>query len=167
MSDSQLGLVGTVLFATLAVFMPLTGYLGDTLSRKWIITASVTFWSLATMLTGMARGLIGLITFRSVATAGGESFYAPAAYSLLAQFHKKTRSMAMSIHQAALYVGVMSSGYLGGYIAEQWGWRATFYVFGICGVLLGGVLAVRLKNTPLPAAHSEGEAVEKSPFPSR
>lgn len=148
LTDSQLGLVGSVLFFALAVLMPLTGYLGDVCSRKWIVTISVTFWSLATMATGIARGLVGLIAFRSIATAGGESFYAPAAYSLLAQFHRKTRSLALSVHQASLYVGVMTSGFLGGYIAEQWGWRAAFYVFGACGVLLGGVLGFRLKNSP-------------------
>ena len=147
LSDSQLGLAGSVLFATLALLMPLTGYLGDNMSRKWIITVSVTFWSMATMLTGVARGLVELITFRSVATAGGEAFYAPAAYSLIAQFHKKTRSIAMSLHQGALYIGVMTSGYMGGYIAELWGWRATFYVFGLCGVLLGFILAARLHRT--------------------
>jgi MFS transporter, Spinster family, sphingosine-1-phosphate transporter len=148
LTDAQLGLVGSVLFATLAVLMPLTGYLGDVWSRKWIITVSVTFWSVATMLTGMTRGLVGLIFFRSVATAGGESFYAPAAYSLLAQFHRKTRSLALSVHQASLYLGVMTSGFLGGYIAERWGWRSAFYMFGGCGVLLGIVLAFRLKDSP-------------------
>jgi len=158
LTDSQLGLVGSVLFFALAILMPLTGYLGDVWSRKWIITVSVTFWSLATMATGMARGLIGLIAFRSVATAGGESFYGPAAYSLLAQFHRNTRSLALSIHQSSLYVGVMASGFLGGCIAEQWGWRSAFYVFGGCGVLLGIVLAFRLKNSPRGSDLSDGGA---------
>ena len=99
-------------------------------SRKWIITASLIFWSGATAVTGMAQGVLGLIAFRSVATAGGESFYAPAAYPLLAAFHQKTRALAMSVHQAALYLGVMTSGFLGGAIAERWGWRSAFYVFG-------------------------------------
>ncbi|MBN2296453.1 MAG: MFS transporter [Pirellulales bacterium] len=161
LTDAQLGLVGSVLFFALAVLMPLTGYFGDNWSRKWIITISVTFWSLATMLTGLARGLTGLILFRSVATAGGESFYAPAAYSLLAQFHKKTRSLALSIHQCALYVGVMVSGFLGGYIAEQWGWRATFYIFGGCGVLLGIILAFRLKNSPRDLPTQLGSSDQK------
>jgi MFS transporter, Spinster family, sphingosine-1-phosphate transporter len=143
--------------------MPVTGYLGDVWSRKWIITVSVTFWSAATMVTGMARGLVGLIAFRSVATAGGESFYAPAAYSLLAQFHHRTRSLALSIHQASLYLGVMTSGYLGGYIAQQWGWRAAFFAFGGCGILLGIVLALRLKNSPRECdkyAHAVADGVK-------
>ena len=148
LTDAQLGMAGSVLFMTLAILMPLTGYLGDICSRKWIITISVTFWSLATMATGMTRGLFGLIAFRSVATAGGEAFYGPAAYSLIAQFHKKTRSLALSIHQSSLYLGVMTSGFLGGYLAEMWGWRSAFYVFGGFGVFLGAVLMFRLKDAP-------------------
>lgn len=156
LSDAQLGLVGSVLFFTLAVMMPLTGYLGDIWSRKWLITGSLIFWSLATMATGLAGGVISLIAFRSVATAGGESFYAPAACSLLAQFHQKTRALALSIHQCSLYIGVITSGFLGGYVASQWGWRSAFYLFGAGGVFLGVVFCFRLKNSPRASVDGAG-----------
>lgn len=146
LTDEQLGFVGTVLFFTLAVMMPFAGYFGDMLRKKWVITGAVLFWSTSTMFTGLSRGIVSLTMLRSVATAGGESFYAPAAYSLLAKFHKTTRAIAMSVHQAALYIGVMVSGYLGGYIADQWGWRAAFYVFGAAGIVLGLVFIFRLKD---------------------
>jgi MFS family permease len=148
LTDSQLGLVGTVLFGMLALMMPVAGYVGDFFNRRWIIICSLFFWSGATMLTGFAGGLATLIAFRSVATAGGESFYAPAAYPLLASHHVRTRALALSIHQAALYLGVMVSGFIGGYVAERWGWRSAFYVFGGGGVLLGFVLLWRLVDTP-------------------
>lgn len=148
LADSQLGLVGTVLFATLALMMPVAGYLGDVWNRKKIIVGSLLFWSLATMLTGLAGGLAGLIAFRSVATAGGESFYAPAAYPLLASHHTKTRALALSIHQSSLYIGVMVSGFIGGAIAEKWGWRSSFFVFGGGGILLGFVLMARMLDAP-------------------
>ncbi len=152
LSDSQLGMVGTVLFATLAVMMPIAGYLGDLWNRKRIIIGSLLFWSAATMCTGFAGGLAALIALRSVATAGGESFYAPAAYPLLAAHHVRTRALALSIHQASLYIGVMVSGFLGGYIADQWGWRSAFYVFGGGGLVLGAILMWRLLDAPPPAA---------------
>jgi len=148
LTDPQLGLVGTALFVTLAIMMPVAGYLGDVWNRKWIIVGSLIFWSSATGVTGMAQGVVGLIAFRSVATAGGESFYAPAAYPLLAAYHQRTRALAMSIHQAALYLGVMTSGFLGGAVAERWGWRSAFYVFGSAGILLGFVLILRLQDAP-------------------
>jgi sugar phosphate permease len=93
-----------------------------------------------------------LVIFRSVATAGGESFYAPAAYPLLASHHLRTRSLALSVHKAALYIGVMSTGFIGGWIAGQWGWRNAFFIYGGGGVLLGLVLMRRLVSAPAPVA---------------
>jgi len=151
LTDSQLGLVGSVLFFMLAVMMPVSGYLGDVWNRKKIIVCSVLFWSAATMCTGLAGGVIGLIAFRSVATAGGASFYAPAAYPLLATYHTRTRAIALSVHQSSLYVGVMVSGFLGGYVADHWGWRSAFFVFGGGGIVLGIVLMRRLMDAPAPA----------------
>jgi MFS family permease len=165
LTDGQLGMVGSVLFFTLAVMMPFTGYLGDVCSKKWIITISLVFWSGATMLTGLTRGLWGLVLFRSVATAGGESFYAPAAYSLLGAYHQRTRAFAMSVHQSAVYLGVMVSGYLAGKIAEQFGWRAAFYVFGSLGVFLGVLFVFRLKDAPpLERAPQEGGPARIGPL---
>jgi MFS family permease len=162
LSDQQLGMVGSVLFLMLALTMPFAGYVGDKWKKNWIITGSLIFWSTATLFTGCAQGILGLILLRSVATAGGEAFYAPAAYPLMAKFHQRTRALALSLHQGALYVGVMTSGFLGGWIAQQWGWRSAFYVFGGCGILLGLVFIFRLRDTPDPTpadpAHAPGIA---------
>ncbi|MBR4617542.1 MAG: MFS transporter, partial [Kiritimatiellae bacterium] len=107
LTDLQIGWINTSLFCTLAVTTPLAGFLGDRFSRKWIITASLLFWSLMTACTGFVGGICGLIFFRSIATGGGESFYAPSAFALIASHHKDTRSVALSIHQSALYIGLM------------------------------------------------------------
>ncbi len=152
LTDAQLGMIGTALFVTLACMMPVAGYVGDLWSRKWIVVCSLIFWSAATGVTGMAQGVLWLIAFRSVATAGGESFYAPAAYPLLAAYHQQTRALAMSVHQAALYLGLMTSGFLGGEIADRWGWRSAFFVFGGAGIVLGFLLVFRLKDAPHAAA---------------
>ena len=148
LTDGQMGEIGSWMFATLAVMVPIAGFLGDRLSRKWIITCSLLFWSCATSVTGLASGLLGLILFRSVATGGGESFYAPSAYALLASHHKTTRSVALSVHQAALYIGLMCSGYLAGMVENAFGWRTVFYLFGGTGILLGLVFVFRLKDAP-------------------
>ncbi|MDO5580485.1 MAG: MFS transporter [Planctomycetia bacterium] len=163
LSSEQMGLTGTVLFATLALMMPFAGYIGDRFSKKWIITICIIFWSAATAMTGLATGLIGLIFFRSIATAGGESFYAPSAYPMLAAYHKETRSFAMSVHQAALYLGVMSSGFLAGAIAAKLGWRHTFIIFGLAGVLLGIIFIFRLRAMPVSEEQSLSRGLNTVP----
>jgi len=148
LSNGEVGLLGTTLFVALALMMPVAGYVGDVFDRKWIVTCSLLFWSTATFFTGMTNGVIGLLLLRSIATAWGESFYAPAAYPLLAAFHKATRTIAMSIHQTSLYVALMVSGVLAGWIADHWGWRAAFFLYGCCGILLGLLFVFRLHNAP-------------------
>ena len=138
LTDLQIGWVNTALFCTLAVTTPFAGVLGDRFSRKWIITLSLIFWSLMTACTGFVGGICGLIFFRSVATGGGESFYTPSAFALLASHHKETRSIAMSVHQSALYMGLMFSGALVAWTLKMiGGWRPVFMIFGGAGFLLG------------------------------
>ena len=147
LTDLQIGFVNTSLFCTLAVTTPLAGFLGDRFSRKWIITISLLFWSLMTACTGLVGGICGLIFFRSIATGGGESFYAPSAFALIASHHKETRSIALSIHQSALYIGLMFSGALVAWALKLFGgWRMVFFVFGGLGFLLGIAFIWALKD---------------------
>jgi MFS family permease len=103
LSDVQVGTIAMIFNLVYALLVPVAGYVGDLYSRKWVITISIIFWSVATMFTGMGSGLLALIIFRSVATGGGEAFFGPANYTLLASYHKDTRSLAMSIHQTSYY----------------------------------------------------------------
>jgi len=147
LTDLQIGWVNMALFCTLAVTTPFAGVLGDRFSRKWIITFSLLFWSLMTACTGFVGGICGLIFFRSVATGGGEAFYSPSAFALLAAHHKETRSVAFSIHQSALYVGLMFSGALVAWALHLFGgWRPVFFAFGGLGFLLGIVFCFALKD---------------------
>ena len=151
LTDLQIGFVNTSLFVTLAFTVPLAGMLGDRLNRKWVITCALLFWSFMTAATGLVGGICGLVFFRSVMTGGGEAFYCPSAYALIASHHQKTRSIALAIHQAALYLGLMFSGALVAWVLKElhaaaWVvslfgeagcWRPVFLVFGGSGFLLG------------------------------
>ena len=161
LTGGQMGWINGALFATLAIMTPIAGFCGDRFSRKWLITGSLIFWSITTACMGFVGDfhVLGLVIpaflsvmfFRSIATGGGESFYAPSAYALIAVHHKETRSVALSIHQAALYIGLMTSGALVGcilhalkgsaWVAKHFGelgfWRPVFIIFGSLGFLLG------------------------------
>ncbi|MBR0531973.1 MAG: MFS transporter, partial [Bacteroidales bacterium] len=122
------------------------GWAGDRFSRKWVTTISILFWSVATMFTGLATSFIWLVLLRSVATGGGESFFGPANYSLLGQYHTDTRARAMSIHQTAYYIGVIMAGWLAGLIADNIGWKYSFIIFGAAGIVWGVIMIFRLRD---------------------
>ena len=168
LTDVQIGWINTVLSWTLAGMAFIAGPVGDRFSRKWIITISLISWSLMTF----AMGFVGdwrmggvlipafavVLFFRSIATGVGESFYGPCYPSLIAAFHDKTRSLALSIHQGSLYFGLMCSGVLTAWALGLLGsWRYVFMVFGAAGLLLGLFFIVALRDA-VPAGRDEGRA---------
>lgn len=162
LTDVQIGWINTTLSWTLAAMTVVAGFLGDRFSRKWIITLSLIAWSLMTICMGFIGGFAGALFFRSIATGVGESFYAPSAYALIAVHHKETRSVALSIHQAALYVGLMVSGLMVAWALGFLGtWRNVFIAFGVAGCALGMFFIWGLKdksrNSANPVSPVEGK----------
>ena len=169
LSDVQIGWINTVLSWTLACMALVAGPVGDRFSRKWIITCSLAAWSLMTFMMGFVGdwrifgvtipAFFVVMFFRSIATGVGESFYGPCYPPLIAAYHRETRSIALSIHQGALYFGLMTSGVITAWALGILGnWRHVFMVFGGAGFLLGVVFVFALRDTP-PAATEPGRAL--------
>lgn len=146
LSDAELGLIASALVWTYGLLVPIAGFIGDRFSRRNILGVSLVFWSLATLSTGFCTTLIQFVLLRGMATGGGEAFYAPSANSLLSEHHPKNRSLALSIHQTAVYFGIILSGLIAGYVGEHYGWQRAFFLFGSFGVLLGIVFFLRVKK---------------------
>lgn len=153
LTDTSIGWIATIFNLFYACCVPFGGWVGDRFSKKWVVTIAILFWSVATMFTGVANGILMLILMRSVATGGGEAFFGPANYSLLGQYHTDTRARAMSIHQTAYYVGVIVAGWLAGLIADVFdkinpgnGWKYSFIIFGAAGIVWGLLMIFRLKD---------------------
>lgn len=142
----QGGLVNTIFTVVVAVMSPLAGALGDRWPKHRVLWMIVAVWSLATAATAFSPNLAVLLLTRSIVTAGAESFYPPVSHALLAGWHTSTRALAISIHQTAQYSGPIASGFLSGWIAENWGWRNSFLLFGAAGLVLAPLMAWRLRD---------------------
>jgi MFS family permease len=167
LTDNQIGIIASIFVLCVGIFTPIAGFVGDLFSRKNIIIISLFFWSIATFSTGLSYTIVHLIFLRSIAVGGGEAFYAPSANAIICEYHNKSRALAMSIHQTSLYVGVILSGILGGLIAEHFGWRSAFYLFGGIGIILSGLLFWRLqpsKNIAPSSTFSERKKFIKEAF---
>jgi len=113
-------------------------------------------WSLVTLCTGFAHSFQEMLATR-VLMGISEACYIPAALALITDYHKgRTRSLATGLHMSGLYTGLAVGG-VGGYIAQLWGWRYGFHVFGIFGILYSFVLLFILKDHN----HWQSDAKEK------
>jgi MFS family permease len=154
LSDVQAGTISSIFILTIGICIPIAGMIGDYFNRKRIIALCILLWSAGTFFTGFANSAIYLILVFGILVGAGEAFYAPSANALIGEYHVKTRGIAMSIHQTAYYSGIVASGFIAGYIADHYGWRNNFFLFGATGIVLSLVILLRLKKTPV--ARKEG-----------
>jgi len=146
LSDAQLGIVGASFMWVYAAAAPLAGLVGDRFKRKTLILGGLVFWSLITVATAFSKNYTHLVICRAL-EGFGEAFYFPASMALVSDYHgRDTRSRAMAIHQSSVYAGTIAGGSVAGVMADHFGWRSSFYLFGWFGVALGVILFFMLKE---------------------
>ncbi len=136
----QLGLLGSSFALVYGVCAPFAGNIVDRVRRKSAVLDGLFGWSVICSATAFSRNFVQLLVFRA-AEGLGETFYFPAAMSMISDYHgRRTRSHAMGTHQTSVYAGTIAGGFLGGLIAQHYGWRFSFVVFGGLGIVLGFAL---------------------------
>jgi MFS family permease len=159
LTDAQFGLLTAVFLWSYGIFSPFGGYIADRYSRKKVIVFSVLVWSVVTLITGYVTDFNQLLITRFLMGIS-EACYIPAALAIITDYHRgRTRSLATGLHMSGLYAGLALGG-LGGYIAEMWGWRSGFHVFGVFGVLYSFVLLYGLKDYPKTGDPGEAQQTE-------
>ena len=139
----QIGMIDTVMYWVIAIMMPFSGFAGDRWPRTRVIACAILGWGALTLLTGFAGGLLGFVLLRSIACTGVQTFYGPSAYALMADEHKTTRTTALSLHQGAMYTGMLVSGALVAVILAKFGsWRWVYFLFGGATIMVGVAFAI-------------------------
>ena len=145
LSDTALGLLGTVFTLLYAVVGLPLGRLSDRTARKWILSGGVFVWSLLTALSGVVRTFPQLIVAR-LGVGIGEATCSPASTSLIGDlFPTRLRARAVAIWMLGLPLGLGLANGAGGWILQHFGWRNAFYVAAIPGVLCA-VAALRIRE---------------------
>lgn len=163
LSDTQLGLLGGFAFALFYSTLGIpVARLAERVDRRWLIAVSLTIWSIATAASGLARGFASLFALR-VAVGVGEAGASPPAHSLITDFFApRRRGTAFSIYSLGVPVGVLLGSIAGGYIAQAYGWRVTFAIFGAPGLLLAMLIPLTIRE-PARGRLDPGQPVEETP----
>jgi MFS transporter, Spinster family, sphingosine-1-phosphate transporter len=147
MNDAQFGLLTSIFLLVYGILSPFGGYLADRYGRKLVIVVSLFVWSFVTLWTGFVSSFGEMLAARAIMGIS-EACYMPAAVALIIDYHKgPTRSSASGLLMSGLYAG-MALGGAGGYIADFWGWRYGFHLFGIIGLVYSLFLFFILRDAP-------------------
>ena len=145
LSDAQLGWLGSAYIVVLSLAALPLGVIGDLRSRSSVITLGVAIWSASTAAGGFVRKFWQLFTCRAL-VGFGEAGYAPASQAIIAQYYRgKRRAFAIGVYSVGMALGGVLGIWLGGVIAERYGWRWAFIWMGFPGLVLA-LLASRLRE---------------------
>jgi MFS family permease len=168
LSDTSLGLLGTIATLMYAVVGLPLGRLADKWYRTRLIALGTAVWSLLTATSGLAQNYLQLFVSR-LGVGLGEASCAPAGQSLIGDlFPPHQRARAMGIFMLGLPAGLCLAYYSAGAIGAALGWRAAFLFACIPGLLFAW-LALRIPEPvrgALDAARppTAADAAVKSPY---
>lgn len=136
LSDAQLGRLTFVFIVVYMCAAPAFGYLADRFHRPRLVAGGVALWSLATLGAAFVHSYPALLLTRSLVGVG-EAAYASLGPAMLADgFPESDRARSFTWFYLAIPVGSAFGYGLGGLVAGAWGWRASFLVAGLPGLLL-------------------------------
>jgi MFS transporter, Spinster family, sphingosine-1-phosphate transporter len=147
LSDAQLGFLTGIAFALFYSVMglPIARW-ADRGHRVKIITLTTALWSAAVALCATATSFGHLLLIR-VGVAVGEAGCIPPAHSLIADhFTRAERPRAVGIYTMGVPLSLVFGYFAAGWLNQFYGWRTTFIVLGLPGLVLAALAWFTLKE---------------------
>jgi ACS family glucarate transporter-like MFS transporter len=115
------------------------GHLGDRYGSRSALARITVFWSVFTAATGAAFGFVSLLVVRFFFGAGEAGAWPNVSNVISKWFPAKSRGRAMSLFGAATAIGGGLAPLLVIPIQAAWGWRVSFVLFALLGIVWSAV----------------------------
>jgi sugar phosphate permease len=152
------------------VFEVPTGHWGDRFGSRGVIARIVVWWSIFTALTGAALGFYSLLAIRFLFGAGEAGAFPNAARVVTRWFPAGERGFARGAITTTSQLGGAIAPPLAAALISACGWRATFAIFGVLGLVWAAFFYAWFRDDPaehpaVSAAEREiiGTSAERSP----
>lgn len=148
LSNTQWGLIGGAFALSYALFEIPSGVWGDRIGQRATFIRIVLWWSLFTALTGLATGFLSLLLIRFLFGMGEAGAFPNSAAVISKWFPARESSRGIAIAWSGMFAGMAAAPFIIITLAENYGWRTTFFVNGALGVLWVFVCVFWFKNHP-------------------
>lgn len=154
LSNSQLGLVGSVFFIAHALAGLPFGIAGDRVDRRRLLGFAVAMWSIGVVAAAAVDGFYGLLLSRA-AVGFATAACVPLANALLCEvFAEERKAFTISMFNLGLFLG----GAAGFGFGANLGYPLSFLIIGLPGVVLA-VAVARLDVPPRRIAKDSAQPV--------
>ena len=135
----QYGSIATWFLLAYTISQALSGKLYDRIGTRRGFSISILIWSLAAMAHSIARGLFSLSLFRFILGLGEAGNWPGAAKTVAEWFPVRQRALGLGIFNSGAAIGSIVAPPLIVWLQLQFGWKATFIVTGILGLIWLGL----------------------------
>jgi ACS family glucarate transporter-like MFS transporter len=142
------GWITGVFTLSYAAFEIPSGFLGDKFGPRRLLTRIVLWWSLFTSLTGMVSNVNILLLVRFCFGMGEAGAYPNTGIAIARWFPPSKRTTAWGFGTMSGQIGGALAPLLVVPIQMRYGWRASFYVFGILGVIWSAIWYAWFRDSP-------------------
>ena len=111
------------------------GRLMDRVGTRRGLTLSVTWYSIVSILTSLARGFSSFAAFRFLLGAGESANWPGASKAVSEWFPKRERGLATALYDSGSSIGGAIAPFLILPVYFRWGWRVAFVIPGLLGFL--------------------------------
>ncbi|MEZ0183101.1 MFS transporter [Flavobacterium oncorhynchi] len=135
--DMQNAIISYVL--TLALFMPVSGFLSDKFGTKKVFIFALFLFSLGSLFCSLSQNLTHLVLARIVQGVGGSLMTPVGKLALIKTFPKKELLKAMNFAIIPALIGPVLGPLVGGYMVDYLSWHWIFLInipFGLIGIIL-------------------------------
>src|SRR5579871_6443149 len=147
LTDTQLGFLSGIAFALFYSVMgiPIARW-ADRGNRVTIIALTTALWSVAVAACGMATTFLQLLLIR-IGVGVGEAGCVPPAHSLISDyFDRAERPKAVGTYWQGTNVSLIIGYFLAGWLNQFYGWRVTFVLLGLPGLILAALAWFTMKD---------------------
>ncbi len=131
---------------SLAVFIPVSGWLGDRFGTKRIFMTALFVFTSASLLCGLSWNIESLIAFRILQGIGGGMLTPVGTAMLFRAFPPHERAKGAAVLTIPMVVAPASGPVLGGYLVEFHSWREIFFINVPVGIAAFAFAAIALRE---------------------
>jgi MFS family permease len=145
-SYTQLGLIFSVFGYPYLMFQIVGGWLGDKFGARTTLFWCGIVWGMATILTGLAGGILSLVLARLLVGAGEGATLPTATRAMQNWTAPAKRGFAQGITHSFARLGTASTPPLVALLMHYWGWRGSFFAMGAASLVWVIVWVVYFRN---------------------
>lgn len=127
-THDEISWVLTAYLVAVAVFTPLTAWLGRRYGRKRVLLTGIVGFVIASTFAGRADSLTEIVTARFTQGMFGATLIPVAQQILLDAWPKERHNIALGWFSVGMMVGLIVGPVLGGFLTEFYSWRWNYYV---------------------------------------